>query len=122
MRAAHRHAGVPQAAEPRYPVPVGSAIALAGLGYLQITERVADWTSEGRPELRSLVNPCSGAKRECECQARVVGHRARGRTRSRVFGQYLKQDAGERAASDPPLREPQDPGERESRVESADAG
>ena len=35
MRGAHRHAGVPHAAEPRYPVPVGRAIALAGLGYLQ---------------------------------------------------------------------------------------
>src|SRR6516165_10032654 len=122
MRVTHRHAGVRQAAEPRYPVPTGGTTALAGLGCLQVTERVGEWMVEGRPHLRSLVNPGSGRKRARECQVKVAGHRAGTRARRRGFGEYLKQGAGERSVSGPPQREPQDPGQRERPVEGADTG
>lgn len=122
MRPVHRHAGVRQAAEPRYPVLVGSPIAFAGLGCLQLTECVGKRIGQGCSELRGLANPRPQRKRACECQVKVARQRAGAPARMRYLGQYLKQDASEPSVSDPPQGEPQDSGERERRVEGADTG
>src|SRR5215472_3370653 len=122
MRAAHRRAGVRQASEPRYPLPVERALALVRLGCLQITERVSEWTAEGRREPRILVNPRSGRKRERERQVRVAGQRVDARGRRRGCGEYLKQGVGQRSVSDPSQREPEESGERKRRIGGEDAG